>query len=42
MGWISVKNRLPKIGELTKCKVEFWRFNQLHNTEERKAMQNKD
>ncbi len=31
---ISVKDKLPEIGEKTKCCVNFWRYGMVHHAEE--------
>ena len=29
--WISVNDRLPDVGALCRCKVEYWRYGVLHS-----------
>ncbi len=31
---VSVKDNLPKIGQKTKCVVNFWRYGEIHHTKE--------
>lgn len=37
MDWINIKEKLPKEGQKTKCKVNFWRYGRIHHTEEIEA-----
>ena len=30
---ISVKKELPKVGEVVRCRVNFWRYGEIHHTE---------
>ena len=30
---ILVKDELPKIGEIVRCKINFWRYGEIHHTE---------
>lgn len=34
---ISVKDELPKVGEVVRCRVNFWRYGEIHHTEILKA-----
>ena len=34
---ISAKEQLPNEGEKTKCRVNYWRYNKIHSTEEIEA-----